>query len=109
MIGRRLKLARTVAGLSHRGLEDAIGNLVTAQAIGKYERNEWGLYTRVPKSRRRSHDPPPDSHPISATTTTLPTPIPSIHFHSPGNIRDKTTASTTRPAVSQVTFGFVDA
>ncbi|MCY4529103.1 MAG: XRE family transcriptional regulator, partial [Chloroflexi bacterium] len=40
MIGRRLKLARTAAGLSLRGLEDAIGNLVTAQAIGKYERNE---------------------------------------------------------------------
>ena len=40
MIGRRLKLARTAAGLSLRGLEDAIGNLVTAQAIGKYERDE---------------------------------------------------------------------
>ena len=40
MIGRRLKLARTAAGLSLSGLEDAIGNLVTAQAIGKYERDE---------------------------------------------------------------------
>lgn len=40
MIGRRLKLARTAAGMSPRGLEDAIGNLVTAQAIGRYERNE---------------------------------------------------------------------
>ena len=40
MIGRRLKLARTAAGLSLRDLEAKIGNRVTAQAIGKYERNE---------------------------------------------------------------------
>lgn len=40
MIGERLKLARSAAGLSLRGLEERIGNLVTAQAIGKYERNE---------------------------------------------------------------------
>ena len=38
--GRRLKLARTAAGLSLRGLAGAIGSLVTAQAIGKYERGE---------------------------------------------------------------------
>ena len=40
MIGKRLKVARTAAGLSLRRLEARIGNLVTAQAIGKYERNE---------------------------------------------------------------------
>ena len=40
MIGRRLKLARTAAGLSLRDLEAKIGNRVTAQAIGKYERDE---------------------------------------------------------------------
>lgn len=40
MIGRRLKIARSAAGLSLRRLEARIGNLVTAQAIGKYERNE---------------------------------------------------------------------
>lgn len=40
MIGQRLKLARSASGLSLRDLESAIGNLVTAQAIGKYERNE---------------------------------------------------------------------
>ena len=40
MIGRRLKLARAAAGLSLRGLEGRIGGRVTAQAIGKYERNE---------------------------------------------------------------------
>ena len=40
MIGQRLKLARTAAGLSLRGLEARIGNRVTAQAIGKYERDE---------------------------------------------------------------------
>ena len=40
MVGQRLKLARMAAGLSLRELEAKIGNLVTAQAIGKYERNE---------------------------------------------------------------------
>lgn len=40
MIGARLKLARTAAGHSLRQLESALGGLVTAQAIGKYERDE---------------------------------------------------------------------
>jgi Zn-dependent peptidase ImmA (M78 family) len=40
MIGERLKLARTASGLSLRDLADKIDNLVSAQAIGKYERNE---------------------------------------------------------------------
>lgn len=40
MIGKRLKGARLGSGLSLRALSDAIGNKVTAQAIGKYERNE---------------------------------------------------------------------
>ena len=40
MIARRLRLARIASGLSLRGLEDAINNRVTAQAISKYERSE---------------------------------------------------------------------
>ena len=40
MLGQRLKLARSAAGLSLRALEERIGNRVTAQAIGKYERDE---------------------------------------------------------------------
>ena len=40
MIGQRLKLARKAAGFSLRGLEERIGRRVTAQAIGKYERDE---------------------------------------------------------------------
>ena len=40
MIGRKLKVARSAAGLSLRALSDAIGNRVSAQAIGKYERDE---------------------------------------------------------------------
>lgn len=40
MIGDRLKLARSAAGLSLRELERRLGGLVTAQAIGKYERDE---------------------------------------------------------------------
>lgn len=40
MIGNRLKRARDAKGLSLRELEAAIHGLVSAQAIGKYERNE---------------------------------------------------------------------
>lgn len=40
MVGDRLKLARTAAGLSLRDLADRMGQVVTAQALGKYERNE---------------------------------------------------------------------
>ena len=40
MFGERLNLARKRAGLSLRGLSDAIGGQVSAQAIGKYERGE---------------------------------------------------------------------
>lgn len=40
MFADRLKLARRKAGLSLRGLAEAMDNLVTAQAIGKYERGE---------------------------------------------------------------------
>lgn len=40
MIGKRLKLARTAAGLSLRGLAAVIEHRVSAQAIGKYERDQ---------------------------------------------------------------------
>ncbi len=40
MIGNRLKRSREALGLSLRDLEAKIQGLVTAQAIGKYERNE---------------------------------------------------------------------
>lgn len=40
MIGRRLRSTRTAAGLSLRGLADAMDRKVSAQAIGKYERDE---------------------------------------------------------------------
>lgn len=40
MIGKRLKLTRASAGLSLRDLADLTGGAVSAQAIGKYERNE---------------------------------------------------------------------
>ena len=38
--GARLNLARKKAGYSLRGLSDALGNRVSAQAIGRYERGE---------------------------------------------------------------------
>lgn len=40
MIGKRLKLARAAAGLSLRDLAQRIDNRVSAQQIGKYERDE---------------------------------------------------------------------
>src|SRR5882672_3301920 len=40
MIGDRIKLARAKAGYSLRDLSSAMGEKVTAQAIGKYERGE---------------------------------------------------------------------
>jgi Zn-dependent peptidase ImmA (M78 family) len=40
MIGQRLKLARSAAGLSLRELESKIDNLVSAQALSKYEHDE---------------------------------------------------------------------
>ena len=40
MISDRIKLARRKAGFSLRGLSAAMGDKVTAQAIGKYERGE---------------------------------------------------------------------
>jgi len=40
MIGQRLKVVRNAAGLSLRELAKRISNRVTAQAIGKYERDE---------------------------------------------------------------------
>src|SRR5579863_6210835 len=40
MIGKRLKLARAAAGLSLRDLAKRIDNRVSAQQIGKYERDE---------------------------------------------------------------------
>ena len=42
MIGKRLKLARAAAGLSLRDLAERIDNRVSAQQIGKYERDEDG-------------------------------------------------------------------
>src|ERR1700716_1450886 len=40
MIGHRLRTARAAAGLSLRDLESKIDNLVTAQALNKYEQDE---------------------------------------------------------------------
>ncbi len=47
MIGARLKIARAASGLSLRDLAARIDDLVTAQAIGKYERDEDMPSSRV--------------------------------------------------------------
>ncbi len=47
MIGNKLKVARSASGLSLRALADAMSGIVSAQAIGKYERNEDMPSSRV--------------------------------------------------------------
>ncbi|RWD16097.1 MAG: ImmA/IrrE family metallo-endopeptidase [Mesorhizobium sp.] len=47
MIGHKLKVARSASGLSLRALSDAMDRIVSAQAIGKYERNEDMPSSRV--------------------------------------------------------------
>jgi Zn-dependent peptidase ImmA (M78 family)/DNA-binding XRE family transcriptional regulator len=47
MIGNKLKGARSASGLSLRALADAMDGIVSAQAIGKYERNEDMPSSRV--------------------------------------------------------------
>lgn len=47
MIGHKLKIARSAAGLSLRGLAEQIAGLVSPQAIGKYERDEDMPSSRV--------------------------------------------------------------
>jgi Zn-dependent peptidase ImmA (M78 family)/transcriptional regulator with XRE-family HTH domain len=47
MIGSKLKIARSASGLSLRALADVMGGIVSAQAIGKYERNEDMPSSRV--------------------------------------------------------------
>ena len=58
MIGTRLKLARSASGLSLRGLSDRLENRVSAQAIGKYERDEsmprWGVLIALADALRVS-------------------------------------------------------
>lgn len=47
MIGNKLKIARSASGLALRALAEAMGGIVSAQAIGKYERNEDMPSSRV--------------------------------------------------------------
>ena len=47
MIGKRLKLARSSTGLSLRDLSAHLENIVSAQAIGKYERDEMMPSSKV--------------------------------------------------------------
>ncbi|WP_235955323.1 helix-turn-helix domain-containing protein, partial [Sphingobium psychrophilum] len=47
MIGNKLKVARSASGMSLRALADAMGSIVSAQAVGKYERNEDMPSSRV--------------------------------------------------------------
>ena len=56
MNGVRLQLARSAAGMSLRALEDRIDKLVTAQAIGKYERGEANPGSKVLLALSRALD-----------------------------------------------------
>jgi Zn-dependent peptidase ImmA (M78 family) len=60
MIGQRLRISRAASGLSLRELQGVIDNRVTAQAIGKYERNEdmpsSGVLSALASALRVSED-----------------------------------------------------
>ena len=56
MIGRKLKVARAAAGLSLRALAAKMDDLVSAQAIGKYERDEDMPSSRVLLALARALD-----------------------------------------------------
>jgi Zn-dependent peptidase ImmA (M78 family) len=60
MIGERLKLARSAAGLSLRKLEDRLDGLVSAQAIGKYERDEMMPGSEILMALARALNVPED-------------------------------------------------
>src|SRR5258708_9420825 len=60
MIGHRLRTARAASGLALRGIEGKIDNLVTAQALSKYEQDEMmpgsQVLIAVAKALRVSED-----------------------------------------------------
>ena len=56
MIGNRLKRARDAAGMSLRDLEAAIQGQVSAQAIGKYERDEMMPGSTTAERRSSAND-----------------------------------------------------
>lgn len=60
MIGNRLKLARDAAGLSLRDLQERMGDMVSAQAIGKYERDEMMPSSAVLMSLAKALDVSPE-------------------------------------------------
>jgi Zn-dependent peptidase ImmA (M78 family) len=59
MIGQRLRLARAASGLSLRDLSDKLGNVVTAQALSKYEHDEMMPASPVLLGLARSLDVSP--------------------------------------------------
>jgi Zn-dependent peptidase ImmA (M78 family)/DNA-binding XRE family transcriptional regulator len=60
MIGSRLKLARNAAGLSLRALAERMDGVVTAQAIGKYERDRMMPGSKVLLALAKALGVPPD-------------------------------------------------
>lgn len=60
MIGNRLQLARQAAGLSLRALADRLDNMVTAQAILKYEKNQAMPGSKVLLALCKALNVPPD-------------------------------------------------
>lgn len=70
MIGERLRRTRMAKGLSLRALSDQIGNRVSAQAIGKYERDEDMPGSDVLMALTKALDISPD-HLVSAPDLVL--------------------------------------
>ena len=88
MFAQRLKLARRRSGFSLRSLSSATGRIVSAQAIGKYERGEMMPSSTVSIALAEALDVPV-SYLLSPTRVTLE----SVEFRRPTSTRVREHAS----------------
>ena len=97
MFGERLKLARKRSGLSLRELSSHIGGMVSAQAIGKYERGEMMPGSSVAIALAEELDVPL-SYLLSPTRTSLS----SVEFRKLASTRAREQASVEADVLDNV-------
>lgn len=97
MFEERLKLARRRRGLSLRALSSAIGGMVSAQAIGKYERGVMMPSSSVTIALAEALDVPV-SYLLSPTRVSLE----SVEFRRPTSTRVRERASVEADVLDQV-------
>lgn len=97
MFGERLKLARNSRGLSLRALSASIDGIVTAQAIGKYERGEMAPNSEVAIAMAHALDVS-TNYLLSASTISLET----VEFRKLASTRAKERAAVEATVLDQV-------